>query len=135
MFNRYSYLYVEDDLLSCEIMQMIMENAMSVEQLTIFTDGTDFMERLKALHPIPNVIMLDIHLQLHNGFDLLAMLRADPDYQDTTVIALTASVMNEEVENLRLSGFDGAIAKPLSVQVFPGLMERILNGDAVWHVA
>ncbi len=51
------------------------------------------------------------------------------------IIALTASVMNEEVAQLRQSGFNGAIAKPLSFSTFPALMERIANGETVWHIA
>src|SRR5690242_21427523 len=48
-----------------------------------------------------------------NGFQMLQMVREDSVYCDTKVVALTASVMNEEVERLRKSGFDGAIGKPI----------------------
>jgi CheY-like chemotaxis protein len=66
---------------------------------------------------------------------MLAMLRADPQYRDAKVIALTASVMSEEVEQLRNSRFDGAIGKPLRASTFPDLLARILNGEAVWSVS
>ena len=63
------------------------------------------------------------------------MLRADPNYSGAIVIALTASVMNEEIELLQQSGFDGAIGKPIDVDVFPDLIQRILDGEKVWHVS
>ena len=55
-------------------------------------------------------------------------LRQQPAYAETCVIAVTASVMNEEVEMLKHSGFNGAVAKPIDQVVFPGLLQRILEG-------
>jgi CheY-like chemotaxis protein len=65
---------------------------------------------------------------------MLALIKAETDYAETKVIALTASVMNEEITKLRTSGFDGAISKPISIQTFPNLLEQVLNGETVWHV-
>ncbi|GAB4545801.1 MAG: hypothetical protein OHK0023_04660 [Anaerolineae bacterium] len=129
------YLYVEDDPLSQEIMKMIVSFGLAASQLTVFTNSHNFMARVKALVPEPTVFLLDIHIEPHNGFELLKMLREDPQFKACPIIALTASVMNEEVAQLRRSGFDGAIGKPLSVQTFPKLMKRILDGESVWHIA
>jgi CheY-like chemotaxis protein len=134
MLSDQAFLYVEDDAFSREIMQVIMNVAMGVDRFIMFEDSTNFAERLKSLPVKPAVVLLDIQMKPHNGFEMLKILRADPDYQKAKVIALTASVMNEEVERLRLSGFDGAIAKPLSVFTFPNLLERITQGEAVWHI-
>ena len=134
MFNQYTYLYVEDDPLSQEIMRMIMAHGMGVEALTIFEDSQDFMKRILGLNPQPEIILLDIHVTPQDGFEMLGMLRSNRDFRATKIIALTASVMNEEVEKLRLAGFDGAIAKPLSLHTFPALMQQIVAGEHVWHV-
>ena len=74
----------------------------------------------------PEVILLDIHMRPQDGFELLQQIRAEPDYCRSKVVAVTASVMNEEVEKLRTSGFDGAIGKPLNLNAFPDLMARVL---------
>jgi two-component system cell cycle response regulator DivK len=134
MLNDHNYLYVEDDPLSCEVMQMIMQEAMGIERLTILHDSENFMESVKKLPLLPDIILLDIHMQPVDGFHLLALLRADSAFQSARIVALTASVMTEEVEQLREAGFDGVIAKPLSVMTFPGLLERILRGEAVWQI-
>src|SRR6185369_5977376 len=109
MVNQLSYLYLEDDPLSREIMQMILGTGMGVESLVMFEDSQDFANRLKALDKKIDVFLLDIHITPVDGFKVLEMLRADPAYQKAKIIALTASVMNEEVEKLRRSGFDAAI--------------------------
>lgn len=134
MFENVFFLYVEDDPRSRQVMNLIMTKAMGVQHLTIFEDSVDFEAHVKALHPAPSIILLDVHVQPYDGFAMLDMVRQIPQLKEAKVIALTASVMNEEVQRLRARGFDGAIAKPLSVAIFPGLMERVVAGEAVWHV-
>jgi CheY-like chemotaxis protein len=129
------FLYVEDDPLSREVMQMIMSNGMGVKKLSIFEDSLDFMSHLRTLDTHPDVILLDVHIKPVSGLDMLQMLRADSEYHTAKIIALTASVMNEEIEQLRNSGFDGAISKPLSVKTFPDLLRRVVAGEQVWHVS
>jgi CheY-like chemotaxis protein len=135
MFKDHVFLYVEDDPLSREALEAIFTRVMGVDQLYIFDDSTDFISRVKALPAVPDLFLIDIHLKPYNGFELLDMLRSDPMFQQAKVIALTASVMNEEVDLLKKSGFDGAIGKPISVVLFPELIERILRNEAVWHVS
>ena len=132
--KKYHYLYVEDDALSREVMETLLIHLVGVESLTIFEDSTDFMTRLKSLEPQPDFILLDIHVEPHNGYELLAMLRRDQDYRTCKVIAVTASVMLEEVKQLRAGGFDGALAKPLDMSTFPNLIRRLEAGEPVWQV-
>lgn len=128
------YLYVEDDPMSRQIMQIIIENGLGSKNITIFDDSTDFWERITHIPHIPTVILLDIHVRPYDGFQMLTMLREDSRFAGSKIIALTASVMNEEVEQLRKAGFDGAIAKPLSIQTFPELLRRVMTGESVWHI-
>lgn len=128
------YLYVEDDPMSRQIMQIIIENGVGSKNITIFDDSTHFLERVTHLPHIPTIILLDIHVRPYDGFQMLTMLREDSRFDSSKIIALTASVMNEEVEQLRKAGFDGAIAKPLSIQTFPELLRRIIIGESVWHI-
>jgi len=128
------YLYAEDDPYSRDLMQMIAENILGNPEITIFNNSIDFMEQLKSLPRRPDVILLDIHMKPYNGFEVLKMLRADADYRSTPVIALTASVMNEEIAALKKSGFDGAIGKPFEIARFGALMEMILNGQPIWQI-
>jgi len=76
---------------------------------------------------------LDIHVKPITGFEMLKLLRED-GFTDTIIIALTASVMNEEITQLRNAGFDGVIAKPVSLESFPKLWERVLGGEQIWGI-
>lgn len=127
-------LYVEDEAKSRRVMQMLLVNSMKLEHVSIFEDSSDFMARVDALTPRPDVIFLDIHVAPYNGFQMLEMLRKSGRYNDTIIFALTASVMNEEVTQLRESGFDGCLSKPIDIDTFPELLSLILKGEELWHI-
>lgn len=129
------FLYVEDEPFSRKVMEMIMTCALGYQDITIFENSEQFCQRLEALAPKPNIFFLDIHMKPINGFEMLKILRQHSEFQDKQVVALTASVMNEEVEMLRQAGFNGAIAKPIDQLTFPTLLEQILNGEEVWNIA
>ncbi|MBE2271943.1 MAG: response regulator [Anaerolinea sp.] len=128
------YLYVEDDQKSREIMRLMMERVVKDCTLTMLDSGIGFMENLAQLATCPTMILLDIQMHPFDGFTLLALLRADARYAAIPVVALTASVMNEEVEQLRCAGFSGVIAKPISPHTFPKLLTQLQNGEAVWYI-
>lgn len=127
-------LYFEDDILSREVMRACLTRGMGYKNVWIFEDSTDFENRLNGVGAKPDIIFLDIHIEPIDGFAMLKQLRQSETYRSTKVIALTASVMNEEVKLLKDAGFDGVIAKPLDYDTFPNVLHRILKGEQVWHI-
>jgi CheY-like chemotaxis protein len=127
-------LYVEDDPQSRKLMSMLLKGRMKLPNVTILEDSQDFLANVEALDPKPDVILLDIHMKPFNGFEMLTMLREMEYLNDTPVVALTASVMNEEVQQLRSIGFNGCLSKPIDLQTFPDTLERILDGETIWRI-
>lgn len=134
MSNYPAILYVEDDPTSRQVMQVMLQMAMGLTNIYIFPDSENFLERVESLNPPPDIIFLDIHVPPYDGFEMLQMLRSHPDFQNTPIVGLTASVMNEEVARLKSAGFDGVIAKPIDQTKFPSTLERFLRGEQVWRV-
>jgi CheY-like chemotaxis protein len=128
------FLYFEDDPLSREVMKVCLTRGMGYHHVLIFEDSRDFEAQLSSVGARPDVVFLDIHIEPVDGFEMLRLIRQSETYQSTKVIALTASVMNEEVTLLKDAGFDGVIAKPLDYDIFPSVLHRILKGEQVWHV-
>lgn len=127
-------VYVEDDEPSITVMKAVVEKVMGLPKLHILPSDADFIQLVNQLGVQPDIFLLDIQMEPYDGFDLLALLRNDPQYEDSKVVALTASVTNEEVALLKRGGFDGAIAKPLNIDLFPELIARIMKGEQVWYV-
>jgi CheY-like chemotaxis protein len=127
-------VYVEDDENSIVVMRMVAEKLMDVHSLHILKSGADFVQQVNRLGVMPDIFLLDIHMKPYDGFELLSMLRKDPQFRDRKIIALTASVTNQEVALLKNGGFDGAIAKPLNIDIFPGLIAKVMNNESVWFI-
>lgn len=127
-------LYVEDDPRSRRVIELLLTREMQLEHVTILEDSADFVQRVHALTPKPDVILLDIHVKPHSGFEMLDMLRGMNEFAQIPIVALTASVMNEEVQKLKEVGFHSVIAKPIDVDHFPELLQRIARGEAIWRI-
>ncbi len=129
-----SILYVEDDAMSREIMRLMLVHEMGVEHVTLLDDSSNFLARVRTLTPQPALVLLDIHVRPLDGFEMLALLRALPEFAQVPVVALTASVMNEEVQRLKHAGFDGVLAKPINQDTFADAIHRIIHGEKLWRV-
>lgn len=125
--------YIEDDPLSRQVLTLLLTRKMGYADVTVLEDSTDFLAKLQALPKLPDVVFVDIHMRPHDGFHVLATLRALESFQTTKIVAVTASVMNEEVDLLRKAGFDGVIGKPINSATFPDLFQRILQGEKIWR--
>jgi CheY-like chemotaxis protein len=127
-------LYVEDEPRSRLIMEVVLTDDMGLPNVTIFADSTDFLARALAIEPRPDIIFLDIHMKPHTGFEMLSMLRNTAHFAGVPVIAMTASVMSEEIDQLRTAGFTGCIAKPIDSDTFPQDFARLLRGERIWGI-
>ncbi|MCL4254848.1 MAG: response regulator [Anaerolineae bacterium] len=134
MSNQPVVLYVEDDIQSRRMMDMLLKGRMKLSSVTILEDSEQFIDRMNALNPKPDIIFLDIHMKPYNGFEMLTMLREFEWAQNIPIVALTASVMNEEVHQLRQAGFDGCLGKPIDIVTFPDMFNRILDGESIWRI-
>lgn len=127
-------LCVDDDPLSRKIMQMLLQGRMGLSDVILWADSVDFDSRLMALAPKPDLLILDIQVPPYSGYEMLAMARRLEAFHNTPIIAVTASVMNEEISRLRAAGFNGCIAKPMQPGTFPDTIYRILAGESVWQM-
>jgi two-component system cell cycle response regulator DivK len=82
--------------------------------------------RLAAQHK-PDLILMDIQLPGMNGIDALKVLRADPATAAIPVIAVTASVMQQDRNLITQAGFDGYIGKPLNLKEFLEAVRAMLE--------
>ena len=128
-----SFVYLEDDAMSRHILELLLTRKLGYTDVKVLADSEGFLEKITALPFKPDVIFVDIHMLPHDGFHILKTIRESGTLPTTRIVALTASVMNEEVETLRRAGFDGVIGKPIDSTTFPDLLNRIIQGERVWR--
>ena len=78
----------------------------------------------------PGLILMDIHLPGMSGIEALKALRAEAATSAIPVIAITASVMKENVREVMAAGFDALIEKPIDVRGFLDKVRGIVGEGA-----
>jgi len=76
----------------------------------------------------PDLVLMDIQLPGMNGIEALGVLRADPATAKIPVIAVTASVMQQDRKLITEAGFDAYIGKPINLKEFLDTVGRALGG-------
>jgi two-component system cell cycle response regulator DivK len=75
----------------------------------------------------PDLILMDIQLPGMNGIEALKALRANAATAPIRVIAVTASVMQQDRNQITEAGFDGYLGKPLNLKVFLETVKAMLE--------
>jgi two-component system cell cycle response regulator DivK len=75
----------------------------------------------------PDLVLMDIQLPGMNGIEALGELRANPATADIPVIAVTASVMQQDRKHITEAGFDAYLSKPLDLKEFLAAVKTMLE--------
>jgi two-component system cell cycle response regulator DivK len=81
-----------------------------------------------ARERMPDLVLMDIQLPGMNGIDALRELRADTATAAIPVIAVTASVMQQDRNLITDAGFDAYVAKQISLREFLEAVRSALAG-------
>lgn len=122
-------LIIDDQAENVEVMGRLL-NANGVDYQAIY-DTTQLESVMIQMGPI-DVIFLDLEMPDRTGYEILKVLRTEFRLE-TPIIACT--VHTNEIAHARDVGFDGFIAKPLDLNLFPSQLSDVLNGKAVWDAS
>jgi two-component system, sensor histidine kinase and response regulator len=74
-----------------------------------------------------DLMILDVHMPLYDGTEVLRMLRVRHRLRPIKVIALTADVLPETRQELDRAGVNGFLAKPVNLEALRLEIERVLG--------
>jgi two-component system cell cycle response regulator DivK len=126
-------LIVEDNVRNYALLARLL-SFMGVRQTEWKRSGWHVLEYAQDIMPRVDLILLDIHLPEEDGYEVLDRLRKDERFSDTRVVAVTADVSKTNLDRAQAAGFDGFLAKPINVDLFPDQIQRILKGESVWDL-
>jgi two-component system, cell cycle response regulator DivK len=119
-------LVVEDNPLNLKLIRDVL--SVVGYDVVAATSGEDGV-RL-AHECAPDLVLMDLQLPGIDGVEALRRLRRDPAVADTPVVAVTAFAMREDRERAYANGFDGYLAKPISIRSLPTQVARFIARDA-----
>jgi len=119
-------LIADDDAASLEL----LKDALAVPGYRILesSDGSDALSKVQS--ETPDIVLLDIQMPGLDGFDVLRVIRGLQPPVPCRVLAVTAFVMDGDRDRMLASGFDGYIAKPVSISHVREQVRRILHSSS-----
>jgi len=79
-----------------------------------------------AQEHLPALVLMDIRMPDLSGTEALKLLREDSRTAEIPIVALTSSTMRGDEQRFMAEGFDGYLAKPISVREFPDQVRGFL---------
>jgi two-component system cell cycle response regulator DivK len=116
-------LVADDKATGRELVRTVLEN--TGYQVYEASDGGEALEQARQVRP--DLIILDLHMPVMDGFGVMRTLRDDPDFVNTPVMALTASAMMGDRERAMAAGFTGYLSKPIHLSALKAEVERLLG--------
>lgn len=77
----------------------------------------------------PDLIIMDIALPIMNGFEAFDEIRGNESLSHIPIVAVTASVMKGNREEIVSYGFDAYVSKPIDNEMFIKNIESVLYGN------
>lgn len=116
-------LYIEDNPMNMRLMQQIFarKNNLALCEAHSAESGIE-----SAFTNPPALILMDINLPGINGYQALAILKADARTAHIPVIAVSANAMMGDRERGLKAGFVDYLSKPLDVKQFYTVIGRLL---------
>ena len=111
-------LLVEDDPMNVEL----FESALETDDHEVVTERDGVAGERRASEPF-DLILLDIQLPKKSGLEVCQSLRARG--LRVPIVALSASVLPEEVARTKSAGFDVFLSKPISPRDLRAAVRRL----------
>ena len=116
-------LIADDDAASLELLKDALGSL--GHRIVEASDGRDAL--LKVSIERPDIALIDIQMPGLDGFEVLRAVRALEPPVPCRVLALTAFAMGGDRERILASGFDGYIAKPVSISHVREQVQQLLK--------
>ncbi len=129
-----SVLLVDDDEDSNFISELVIKKSSITESITCVKNGNEALQFIVNYNPFNinstsdkynQIIFLDLHMPVMDGFDFLAQLTAQmPDYTEhIKIYILTSSSNPADIAKAKQYTIHGYINKPLDINKLKVLME------------
>ena len=117
-------LVVEDNPDNLRTMRALLQDSCTLLEAMDGRAGGEL-----ARQHLPDLILTDLALPVMDGFALLAAIRADEALCAIPVVAVTASAMKGNREEILARGFDGYLSKPINEELLQKTVCEALHGN------
>lgn len=126
-------LVVEDDQNDLLFLERALKRTNFNKPLQVVTHGDSAIEYLEGtgayrdreLHPMPNLVLLDLKLPGKSGFEVLTWMRRQPRFKKLRITVLTGSSLTIDVYRAYEMGADSYLVKPVTTEKLAEMIQRL----------
>lgn len=122
-----SVLVAEDDSQIAYLLRFLLER--EGYRVLLAPDGRESQRLIDEIAP-PALIILDVMMPYADGFEVLAYLRAKPDWRNTPVIMLTARSQEKDIVRALDAGATDYVVKPFLPDELKARIRRLVPQQA-----
>jgi CheY-like chemotaxis protein len=118
-------LIADDKPSSRELIRALLEH--KGYEILEAADGQQALDVARSA--VPDLILLDIHMPVLDGYGTAQAMRLDEKLRDVPIVALTASAMHSDRARVLKAGFTAHITKPISLRELRREIENLLGAE------
>lgn len=122
--GRRRVLIVDDDQAVVDLISDVLANDSRFETRVV---NNGFGAGMMAKEYHPDLIILDVMLPDINGQEVCELIRQDPTMADTKIICISGMIEEEKIADLKKSGADDFLNKPLDIDELVRRVCRLLD--------
>ncbi len=119
---------VEDNPMDLDLTQRAFMKRNILNPVIVARDGEEALLKIQGLCSStekPLMVLLDLKLPKKDGFDVLAVIKKDPQLHSTPVIVLTSSSDSGDIKKAYDLGANSYIIKPVDYSIFVNVASQI----------
>jgi CheY-like chemotaxis protein len=131
--NGHRVLLVEDNDVNVLVARSLMKKMGLV--VTVAENGETALKKLQEADverpgaPF-DVVLMDLQMPVMDGYEATRRIRANPDYKDLPIIAMTAHAFAEERDRCLSIGMNGHLSKPIDVALLTQTLKQFIAAGA-----
>ncbi len=126
VFQGVRVLVAEDNVINQQVVEEFLK--LSGIEVTIAENGKEALRLLQDASF--DLVLMDVHMPIINGYEATRKIRAQAEFDQLPIIALTAGVTHEEREKCIQSGMNDFIAKPIDPDQLMMMLDKWLKAPA-----
>ena len=132
--NPYRLLLVEDNEADAKLIRWAIREAnvpVLVDTVTNGVEALELLERSLKAQPVttPNAMLVDLNLPKLDGWELLRLLKENPQLKDIPVIVFSTSHRADDRDRCMKSAAHGFYTKPSDLDEFETLVRALVTKE------
>jgi CheY-like chemotaxis protein len=112
LFKNIEILIAEDNIINQRVIAGLLDG--SGFKLIMANNGQEAIEKLSK-HPNVDLILMDINMNIMDGYTATKTIREYSEYDDIPIFALTANSLQKDIDIAMKCGMQGYLTKPLNI--------------------